>query len=142
MSAVSFPVCCPFLATSSGNFSSGLAAVGAAYYFYVGYHTCSLPPPAPGAQELVIFENMTQGSRAQPALEDSCCHRRGSLQLGTPLAALAGMTWITNALDQQSQLMWATVAAGPTVTLGQLVLDFKVQMFVSRVDEQFVHFWF
>jgi hypothetical protein len=32
-------------------------------------------------------------------------------------------------------------SSGSTVTLWQSVLDFGVQMFVFRVDEQFVHFW-
>jgi hypothetical protein len=110
--------------------------------FYVWYSTCSLPPPPAsfGPLELVTFENKTRGSRARPALGDHC-HRRGGPRLGTPLAALAGTTWIKNTLDQLSQLMWAKVAVGPTVTLWQLVLDFGVQMFIFRVDEQFVHFW-
>jgi hypothetical protein len=113
-------------------------------FFLCTVPTCSLPAPPPATfapEEPVIFENMTQGSRDRSALEDSCRHRLGGLQLGTLLAALAGMTWIKNMLDQLSQLMWAKVAVGPTFTLWQLVLDFGVlQMFVFRVDEQLVHF--
>ncbi len=46
-----------------------------------------------------------------------------------------------NSLDQLSKFKGAKVAMGRTVTLWQLVLDFGVQMFIFRVDEQFVHFW-
>jgi hypothetical protein len=87
------------------------------HIFDVRYSTCSLPPDTFGPQEPVIFENRTRDSRAQPVLEDRCCHRRRGLRLDTPLAALAGTTLIKNTLDQLSLLMWAKAAGGPTVTL-------------------------
>ncbi len=124
LSAISVTLSCSFSVTSCVGFLFRPGPCHHCWYsvfFYLRYNTCFLPalPPSAafGPQELLIFENMSRGSRAQPALEDSCCHRRGGLQPGTPLAAFAGMTWINHTLDQPSQLMWAKVAADPSVTL-------------------------
>jgi hypothetical protein len=45
---------------------------------------CPPPPAAFSPQEPVIYENITQGSRAQPGMEDSCWHRWEGHSAGGP----------------------------------------------------------
>ncbi len=116
-SAVSVPVSCLFGDIQCGitlHTRTRLLLVQCIYFIY---GTVRVRFPTPGTQEPVIFENMSRGSRAQPAQEDNCCHRRG-----VHGSALAGGL-CRDDMDQLSQLMLAKLAVGTTVTLWQLILD-------------------
>ncbi len=142
MSAISVSVSCPFSATSRGGFlfrpRPGRCWCSVFFLCLVMFVFAPLPHCP---QEPAIFVNMTWGSRAWPALEDSCCHRTGGSAALHSAGGPCRDDMDQKSLDQLSQLLWAKVAVGPTVTLWQLVLDFGVQMFDFRVGEQFVHFW-